>query len=161
MTRLMQLSPSWVDELEREVAGLFAAWPVFGWHWAETAGDARWAPPCDVQHRNGDLVVRLDLPGVDPAKDVQVTVEDGMLCIRGERHEPTGPGELHRPGWRYGPFEQGITLPEGISTEGITASYADGVLEIVVPEAAALAQPRRIPVTASTAKTLPQGKAAA
>lgn len=86
------------------------------------------------------------------------------MCIRGERREPTAEhGGLYRRQRRYGAFEQGITLPEGVTGEGITASYTDGVLEVVVPKAAPLAgQHRTIPVTtAGGTKTLPAGQAAA
>ncbi len=163
MTQLVRFEPSWVTELEREVDALFGGLPALRWYRAASPWNGRWAPPCDLLHRGDDLVVRLDLPGIDPGKDVEVTVENGMLCIRGERREPHAEhGGLYRRQWRYGAFEQGIALPEGVTGEGITASYADGVLEVVVPKAAPAAQPRTIPVTtASGPKTLPAGQAAA
>ncbi len=163
MTQLVRFEPSWVSELEREMDALFGGFNLLRWNRPVPPGNGRWAPPCDLLGRDGDLVIRLDLPGIDPGKDVQVTVENGMLCIRGERHEPTAEhGGLYRRQWRYGAFEQGIALPEGVTGEGITASYTNGVLEVVVPKAAPGAQPRTIPVTtAGGTKTLPAGQAAA
>ena len=163
MTQLVRFEPSWVTELEREMDALFGGLPALRWYRAVPPGNGRWAPPCDMLNRDGNLVVRLDLPGIDPGKDVQVTVEAGMLCIRGERREPAAEhGGLYRRQWRYGAFEQGITLPEGVTGEGITASYTDGVLEVIVPKAAPMTQPRTISVTtASATKTLPAGQAAA
>lgn len=107
-----------------------------------------WTPACDVLTRGQDLVVRFELPGVDPDKELQVTVEDGMLCVRGERRfeeEETGQGYLRREVAR-GSFERAISLPEGVKPEDITATYQDGILEVVVPKAAALKEGRKIPV---------------
>ncbi|HEY5987593.1 MAG TPA: Hsp20/alpha crystallin family protein, partial [Streptosporangiaceae bacterium] len=103
--------------------------------------------------------VDLDLPGLDPDKDVQVTVQDGVLCISGERHTPEGAGYYPRA-WRYGRFERGFALPGGVTGDGITASYRNGVLEVVVPKAAPHnAEPRHIPVTSNGGKTLAAGAA--
>ncbi|MGE5291745.1 MAG: Hsp20/alpha crystallin family protein [Micromonosporaceae bacterium] len=166
MTQLVRYEPLWMAEFERDLDALFG--DMFGvpavprWHRVVPAGHARWAPACDVFSRDGDLVVELDLPGVDPAKDVRVTVEDGVLCISGERHPHTNGGAgYYRREWRYGRFERAITLPDGITGEGITASYHDGVLEVVVPKAARRSGPTRIPISgASEATTLATGEPA-
>ena len=76
-----------------------------------------------------------------------------MLCIRGERHAGTpGEGGYYRREWRYGAFERGIPLPAGATGEGITARYDDGVLEVVLPEAAPRTVPRQIPVSVAAAR---------
>jgi HSP20 family protein len=150
MTQLIRYQPGWLADLEREMDAMFGALPVAFWHRAGDGAD-RWVPACDVFSRDGDLVVQVDLPGIDPATDVRVTVEDGILCISGERHQDrASDGSYYRREWRYGAFERGIPLPEGASGEGITASYRDGVLEVVVPKAAKRAEPVRIPVTSTT-----------
>lgn len=77
--------------------------------------------------RAGDLVVQPDLPGIDDEKDGQVTHQDGVLCISGERREARGDGGHYLRDTRYGAFERGLTLPEGATGEGITASCRDGV----------------------------------
>lgn len=148
MTQLMRHGPWWLADLERQMDELSGALGGPYGSWVIPAGTGRWVPACDVVSRDGDLVVRLDLPGIDPDKDVQVTLQDGTLCITGERREPSGgDGGYHRREWHYGPFERGFTLPEGAAGDGITASYRDGVLEVVVPKAAQRAEPRQIPVS--------------
>ena len=153
MTQLVRYEPLWLAGLERQMDELFGALPGPFRSWAAPVGAGRWVPACDVFSRDGDLVVQLDLPGIDPDKDVQVTLQDGMLCITGERRETGGDGGYYRREWHYGAFERGFALPEGASGEGITASYRDGVLEVVVPKAIERAEPRQIPVSAAEGKT--------
>ena len=152
MTQLVRHEPWWLAGLERQIDELFGA----GWYRSRAvpAGTGRWVPACDVLSRDGDLVVQLDLPGIDPDKDVQVTLQDGVLCITGERRETGGgDGGYYRREWHYGAFERGFALPEGATGEGITASYRDGVLEVVAPKAIQRAEPRQIPVSAAGGKT--------
>jgi HSP20 family protein len=85
---------------------------------------------------DGTLVVRADLPGIDPDKDVELTVVGGMLHIEAERREEEkreGTGFLRRE-VRYGSFSRSLPLPEGVTEADITATYTDGVLEIRIPE---------------------------
>jgi HSP20 family protein len=92
-------------------------------------------PAADVYATDRDLIVRLELPGVDPAQDVTVTVEDGVLIVRGERkrHEEIKEEDYYRMESSYGAFERHVPLPEGYEEKAIKAEYRDGVLEIVVP----------------------------
>jgi len=89
-------------------------------------------------------IVRADLPGVDPDKDVSVTVDDGLLRIHGERRAEDH--DQYRTEIRYGSFERVLTLPVGTKPEDVTAAYADGVLTVSMP-AAIQAAPQEIPVT--------------
>ena len=85
---------------------------------------------------DGTLVVRADLPGIDPEKDVELTVSDGMLHIHAERREEDkkeDKGYLRRE-LRYGSLSRTLPLPEGVTESDITASYKAGMLEIRVPE---------------------------
>jgi len=95
-------------------------------------------PATDVFARKGDLVVRLELPGVDPKKDVKVTVDDGVLVIKGEREstEEIEDEDFYRMESCYGSFERDVPIPEGVKEKDIKAGYANGVLEIVMPGAA-------------------------
>lgn len=109
------------------------------------------APAMDVVASNGDVIVKLDLPGIDPVKDVTVTAEGGELTIHGERHDTAEvkEGGYFRSETFKGTFERHIPLPEGTPQEKITAQYANGVLEIFVPGAPkplAEVKPKRIPV---------------
>ncbi|MDE3064386.1 MAG: Hsp20/alpha crystallin family protein [Acidobacteriota bacterium] len=92
--------------------------------------------------REGDaFIVRAEIPGVDPDKDIHVEVFDGALVIsadKAERHE-TGEGHYHRSEFRYGALTRSVTLPKGVDESSITATYKDGVLEVRMttpPEAA-------------------------
>jgi HSP20 family molecular chaperone IbpA len=82
MTQLVRYQPWWLAGLEREMDELFGLLPVRYRSRIIAAGTCRRTPECDVFSRDGDLVVQLDLPGIDPDKDVQVTVRDGVLCIQ-------------------------------------------------------------------------------
>jgi HSP20 family molecular chaperone IbpA len=132
-------------KLERRHAPV--AFPdVFGWF------DEPWAPwapgralRVEDYVRDGTYVLHAELPGVDPDKDVEITVEGGMLTIRAERREQYT--EPHRCEFRHGSLVRSVTLPERADTEHITASYDRGILEITVPVPEAKAQSRRIEVT--------------
>lgn len=156
MTQLVRYQPWWLAGLEREMDELFGALPVPYRSGIIAAGTGRRAPECDVFSRDGDLVVQLDLPGIDAEKDVQVMVQDGVLCISGERHRPDAGdganGGYYRREWRYGAFERGFALPEAATGEDITASYRNGVLEVIVPKAAQRAEPRQIRVSTVNGK---------
>lgn len=117
------------------------------------------APAMDMIGRNGSVVLRLDLPGIDAAKDLTVTVGGGELTIHGERHEMADvkDEDYYRVETFKGTFERHLPLPEGTPADKITAQYADGILEIVIPAPAKPAvepKAKRIPVrTAIPAKT--------
>lgn len=94
-------------------------------------------------------VVRAELPGIDPEKDVGIDVFDGMLHIAAEREERSEEerGKGYRTEFRYGRFERTIRLPEGTSAEDITATYKDGILEVRVPVVEKADKPvARIPI---------------
>jgi len=99
--------------------------------------DGEWAPAVDVFERNGDLVVKAEIPGVD-AKELDVTVEDNVLRLRGERKHDTETEEqgYYRHERFHGTFERAIPLPKEVETESIGATYTDGILEVVLPKAA-------------------------
>src|SRR4029453_9450269 len=82
------------------------------------------------------LVVQAELPGVDPERDIDVSVENGVLTIAAERRESNR--EKFDKGFhsefRYGSFVRQVRLPAGTSPEGVSATYKDGVLEIRVPK---------------------------
>ncbi|WP_395657238.1 Hsp20/alpha crystallin family protein [Nocardioides sp.] len=100
---------------------------------------------------DGDsCVIRAELPGLDPEKDVEITVADGMLHLSAEREERT---EDERPDgyhseFRYGRLVRHVRLPEGTTEADVTASYKDGILEVRTPAPgkAVPVEPRKIPV---------------
>lgn len=85
---------------------------------------------------DGTLVVRAELPGIDPDKDVEVTVAGGMLHIQAERREEEKREEQGylRQELRYGALSRSLPLPEGVTESDIKATYKAGILEIRIPE---------------------------
>lgn len=84
---------------------------------------------------DGTLVVRADLPGIDPDKDVEISLADHTLTIEAERREEE---KVEKRNYvskelRYGSFARAITIPDGVSEADVKASYADGVLEVRIP----------------------------
>jgi HSP20 family protein len=81
------------------------------------------------------LVIRAEIPGVDPEKDVEITVEGRMLHITAHRTEEEEKKErdFYRRELRYGSFERSIPLPEGADGQSVTATYGDGMLEVRIP----------------------------
>jgi HSP20 family protein len=126
-------------ELNRPLAEFFRTlsgpWP-FRPLLALTPGK-HFMPTADVFARNGDLVVKLDLPGVDP-KDIHVKFEEGELTVTGERKADKEVKEegYYRKENTYGYFERHMSVPKGIKDTEIKAEYDNGVLLISVPRAA-------------------------
>jgi HSP20 family protein len=84
---------------------------------------------------NGNMVLRVEIPGVDPDKDVKVTVDDGVLRVHAERSSSseTKNAEELRSEFSYGSFDRAVRLPVGADEKNVTASYRDGILEVKVP----------------------------
>ena len=80
--------------------------------------------------RDGRFVVRTELPGIDPDKDVEITIQDGVLHVHGERHEEHK--DRQRSEFSYGSFSRSVTLPKGADADDTKASYKDGILEVSV-----------------------------
>ncbi|MEV0267802.1 Hsp20/alpha crystallin family protein [Hamadaea sp. NPDC050747] len=91
-----------------------------------------------------EYLVRAELPGCDPQKDIQVGVEHGLLTIRCTREEEK---QAHdRTEFRYGALQRIIRLPGAVQEDKISAKYAEGILEVTVPLAEAKPTVRQIPV---------------
>lgn len=100
------------------------------------------------EYRDGEAqVIRAELPGIDPAKDVEITVADGLLHINAERRveEKTQDMGFTRHEMRYGSFTRTLPLTDGATESDITASYKDGILQIRVPVADR--RPKKAPTT--------------
>jgi HSP20 family protein len=112
-------------------------------------GGATVIPAIDTFTRGDDLVVRAELPGVDPDKDIDVSLQDNVLSIRGERRreDRSEDGDYFRFESSYGSFQRDVPVPEGVNAEEIKASYERGILEVVVPNAVKASSPKRIQVT--------------
>jgi HSP20 family protein len=106
------------------------------------------APAIEILDRPGELVVRADLPGVTP-EDVRAEIRNGCLFLEGERRserEEQTEGGFYRSERSYGRFRRTIPLPDDVRDENITATFAQGVLEIRIPRAERQQQSRRIAI---------------
>lgn len=128
-----------VDEMDRAFDNVFGrALPAhrFGQGWLRPAsGDkGMWAPVVEVFHRNHELIVRAELPGLTK-EDIKVDITDDRITLRGERrheHEEEKEG-VFRSERSYGSFYREIPLPEGTITDQAKANFKNGVLEITMP----------------------------
>ncbi len=138
-----------VFQLHRELDDLFSRF--FGHEGGPAAaradsGPATWWPAIESYTEDGELHVRVALPGVDP-KDVEVTVSDTTLTIRGERkanREAKGTGSYVRE-FAYGTFERSLTLPEGIDAGKVQAKFSNGMLDLTMPAPLAVA-PKKVEI---------------
>jgi HSP20 family protein len=119
---------------------------ALGLHTQQSARTTAWAPALDISERKDAYLVTVELPGLKP-EDLNITMEDGLLTIQGERQFTSESSEqqFHRVERRYGAFRRSITLPAHVMAEGVQASFEDGVLQILVPKAEE-AKPKRIQV---------------
>ena len=109
----------------------FSGWPIprlFG----ETRGVA---PAVDLLDKKDEVVLRADLPGLEQ-KDIDVSVEEGVLTIRGERK---GEEEVKEEDYycceRWaGSFERSLALPSGVDTDKVKATFKNGILEVHLPK---------------------------
>ena len=109
---------------------------------------SRWTPAVDIREDSGQFTITADVPGVEPG-DIEVTMENGVLTIKGERKLETrdeGDNGYRRVERVYGSFYRRFTLPDTADAEAISATGKHGVLEVVIPKRAAL-QPKRIAVS--------------
>lgn len=111
-----------------------------------SAATSHWAPAVDIKEEADRFVIRADVPGVD-AKDIDITMENGVLTIKGQRNredveERDGYKRVERV---YGNFYRRFTLPDTADAEKVSASSNNGVLEVTIPKQEKV-QPRRIPV---------------
>jgi HSP20 family protein len=112
--------------------------------------EGRLTPPVEILGADSELVIRAELPGVDP-DSVDVTLDDSTLRVRAERRIPTTEqGEYLRREFAYGTFECGVVLPTGIDPDKVSARYDAGILEIRVPRAADKAV--KVPVQVGTSE---------
>ena len=129
---------------------------ALGLHAQQGSGQTTaWAPALDISERKDAYLVTVELPGMK-AEDLDITMEDGLLTIQGERQFTSESSEqqFHRVERRYGAFRRSITLPSHVEADKIEASAQDGVLQVLVPKAEEM-QAKHITVRAG------QGHAAA
>src|SRR6266850_8506533 len=109
-----------------------------------------WAPAVDIYETEHELVVKADLPDIDP-KDLDIRVENNILTIRGERkfEKQVNEDKYLRVERSYGSFARSFTLANTVNAEAIKADYQDGVLTLSIPKKEE-AKPKQIKVTVGT-----------
>ena len=142
------------QEADETVPSLFDwTFPPMGW-WSRFEdlfrdGEGRQMLRVEEFEQDGTLVVRAEMPGIDPDKDVEISVTNGLVTIRAERteEEETAKKHFHRKEIHYGAFARTLALPEGVKEGDISASYKDGILEIHVPvHETPKAEAKRVPI---------------
>jgi len=124
-----------VTTLARRERGTFA--DLFDWLEAEIPAFPAFRPFTSAQlmrvedyDDEGRYVLRIEMPGIDPDKDLDIAISDGVLTVKAERREEKKEGQ--RSEFRYGTFRRSMTLPAGADEDDAKATYADGILEIQV-----------------------------
>ena len=135
-----------MDQLQEEINRLFSSWS----NNESTSATADWVPSVDINEYDDSFQLQVDVPGVDP-KDVEITLDNGVLTISGERQyvkRENDEGMMRRRSERaYGRFYRRFILPDTVDGDKVKATDRHGVLEISIPKQAK-ALPRRIKVAA-------------
>lgn len=119
-------------------------------HSAEASNLTAWAPAVDIYETEQELVVKADLPDIDP-KDLDIRVENNLLTIRGERKFEKNVAEdsYLRVERAYGSFSRSLSLANTVNSEAIKAEYQNGVLALSIPKREE-AKPKQIKVNVGT-----------
>ena len=106
-----------------------------------------WMPDIELSENKEAVTVKAEVPGIEP-KDLQVTLENGMLTLRGEKRQVSEQKDerLYRSERRYGSFARGIRLPASVDAANVAATFRNGVVTVVMPKAQE-ARGRTIPLT--------------
>lgn len=113
---------------------------------AVTRPSERWLPAVDVLEKDGSLILRAEVPGVNE-KDIDLKIEGNVLTLKGEKkqeHEEDR-NNYHRMESYYGSFARSFTLPDTVDRDNIKAEYKNGILVVTIPRKAEV-RPREIPV---------------
>lgn len=94
--------------------------------------------------KENEIIVRAEMPGVDPDKDIDVMVGEGYLTIKGERREEHKDAE--RSEFHYGSFVRSIALPSGVDESSVHATYKDGILEVTVNVPPSVSKTKHVPI---------------
>jgi HSP20 family protein len=117
---------------------MFGRMPALRWSpLADFDGETRtgWSPSVDISENDQEYLIRAELPAVRK-EDVQITFEDGMLTLNGERRQKTEEKKekFHRVETFYGKFSRSFTLPENVDSGAIRAESKDGIVTVHVPK---------------------------
>jgi HSP20 family protein len=118
------------SEMDRLVDTFLFGVPQRGDFWEE----AEWLPAVDVAEMKNEIVVNVEIPGMDP-KEFDISLSEGTLTIRGEKKQDRVEEEnYHLTERRYGTFSRSIPLSQEVESDKISASYKNGVLTVTLPK---------------------------
>jgi HSP20 family protein len=126
----------------------------------DTSTAAVWVPPIEMELRDNNLVVSVELPGIND-EDIEVDITDDMLVVQGERTVERDENDrgVRRTERQYGRFYRAIALPDGADTDNATAQIDNGVLRITIPVAHDQSSGvRQIPIRTSASSQSGQGQ---
>ncbi len=124
-----------LDRLQTQLNKLYDPGLLLGSDEESNIVTSRWTPAVDIREEDDRFVIHADVPGVDP-EDIDVTMENGVLTIKGERKTES---EEEREGYKRversrGAFYRRFSLPDTADSDKINAKSKNGVLEIVIPK---------------------------
>jgi len=122
------------DRMRREMDRLWDSF--FEGRPGRKAGEVgEWLPSLDVSETKNDLVVKAELPGMDP-KDIEISLNNGLLTIKGEKKQEKEEKDenYHVIERSYGSFTRSVRLPREVQSDKISASYKNGVLRVTLPK---------------------------
>lgn len=129
-------SLSQIEEMQKRLASLFSQrLPLLKTDEGEGFTIAEWSPPVDIDEDDKEYTLKAELPGMKK-EEIKVTVEAGVLSIAGERkvEKEEKHKKYHRIERSYGAFTRSFTLPEGVSSDKLSAEFKDGVLKVHLPK---------------------------
>jgi len=137
------------EEFRDELSRLWGQRPLLAPRSLAHLTEGEWAPRMDVFQKNGNLVIKAEVPGMKK-EDIKVEMDNGDLVVSGERKSESEVREedYYRVERAFGSFYRRLTIPFDVKTEQIKANYKDGVLEIEIPRPAQATPPaKRIAVS--------------
>ena len=145
LTKKNREQESLVDSLHRDISRVFDDFFSIS---PTSMFEFDWSPTVDVVENEGGFLVKAEIPGIDE-KDLQVTLENNILTIAGEKKEERSEKDRDSR-WvvserKFGSFRRSISLPEGIRSDKIKAAFRNGVLRVEIPREES-AKPRKITI---------------
>jgi HSP20 family protein len=125
-----------ITDLRQELDRLFDR--VFESRWDEFPATGSWVPSLDLSETTDALVLKMEVPGMD-AKDVQVSLQENLLTVKGEKkQEKEEKGEqYHQVERSYGAFTRSVRLPIGVDGSKVNATFKNGLLVVSMPKTSA------------------------
>ncbi len=128
----MRALAPWGGDIRREMEHFFDRFVEPKWEPFETvAGD--WAPKLDVTETKDAMVVKAEMPGVDP-KDIEITLTGDLLTLKGEMEKEEKEERYHRVERTYGTFLRSVRLPMAVDGSKVTATFKNGLLVVTLPK---------------------------